>query len=874
MMLLRVMDGYFKRTRAQISFSAVAVILTASSAFGQAPSVVVDAQQTIGSNFNVPKSVAVAPNGTVYVADTNNNQVVKVTTNLPGASTQTPVLSGQFSQPSALAVDANGDLFVGDYPNFDLLGELLGFPRVTEIFAQNGVLTGNHTTFFQSDFNFNFFLSQPSSLAVDSQNHVYLGLTGGVAPGIYTVAGGNATKLNITGLPNGFTPAALVRNSGTSLYFANSQATSGGVYVVPDTGGAAQPVPTGYFAPENPAGLALDSSGDLFILSQLMVNGTPAPQVFEIPATSTSTPYIIPNAGMGGVTGMGLDPSGNIDVVEVGNGFQGNGLVTQLDYLNPINMGSAAVGTATPGPVIPFNFEFNAAATGTTLAGFQAVTLGDPGSANDVVSAGNGSCANGAISGVTAEAPYICEKPFETIPRYPGTRVSAIEVNGLTASSTPVVLASSPVYETGNSGAQITYPLNQTVTATPLIAPQGVAISGFNQTVYVADFGSGQVYSASGLTGAGLTAVSTGSIALQAPSAVALNGEGDLYVADFGNSGTGKVIVVPTTTGKPPSVVNTGSLLEHPIALAVDYLGNLYIGDAGLNGDTASAGSPGYVVKVPRNGVAAKMTIPYTGPTIIFPQALATDGTNGNLYIGDGGDGVSVAGQVVKVPANGTAASAVTVPNEPAPFNPVGLSVDAAGNLYVLDGSANTSNNVTSTITVVPPSGSSYQVGFVSSSLAAPSAFASSAGGQSFVIANIGNGSTNSLVFLNGNSSTLAFGNVKQNTSANKTATVYNIGNEAFTLGTPAESGAGFSLLNSTCDNGAILNPATSCALNVQFSPTALQPYSGTIAIPSTAYNNGVPALSLSGTGSLTTGSIELPAAASPAGGGRKSFHR
>lgn len=200
--------------------------------------------------------------------------------------------------------------------------------------------------------------------------------------------------------------------------------------------------------------------------------------------------------------------------------------------------------------------------------------------------------------------------------------------------------------------------------------------------------------------------------------------------------------------------------------------------------------------------------------------------------------------------------------------------MDAAENLYVLAGSANTTENITSTITVVPPTGSSYQVGFVSSSLAAPSAFASSAGGQSFVIANIGNGSTNSLVFLNGNSSTLAFGNVKENTSANKTATVYNIGNEAFTLGTPTESGAGFSLLTSGCENGVSINPASSCALNVQFSPTALQPYSGTIAIPSTAYNNGGPALSLSGTGSLT-GSIALPEAAKPStGGGRKSFRR
>lgn len=51
MMLSRVVDGYSRRTLALFAYSTVAVALTASSAFGQAPSVVVDAQQTIGSSF-------------------------------------------------------------------------------------------------------------------------------------------------------------------------------------------------------------------------------------------------------------------------------------------------------------------------------------------------------------------------------------------------------------------------------------------------------------------------------------------------------------------------------------------------------------------------------------------------------------------------------------------------------------------------------------------------------------------------------------------------------------------------------------------------------------------------------------------------------
>ena len=78
--------------------------------------------------------------------------------------------------------------------------------------------------------------------------------------------------------------------------------------------------------------------------------------------------------------------------------------------------------------------------------------------------------------------------------------------------------------------------------------------------------------------------------------------------------------MVPTTTGKSPFLLNTGRLLQHPISLAIDDLGDLYIGDAGEDGTGASSGTPGFVVEMPYRGSAFMLPIP--GESIVFPQAL------------------------------------------------------------------------------------------------------------------------------------------------------------------------------------------------------------------------------------------------------------
>jgi hypothetical protein len=619
-----------------------------------------------------------------------------------------------------------------------------------------------------------------------------------------------------------------VVGSGT-LYFVDSGSNIGGVFSVPTGGGSAASIGTGSFSISNPSGLALDQSGNLFIMATVAKAANE--QVVEVPAGSPSTPYLIPNT-LKGLETMGSDPLGNLDVA-------GGGYVDQLNFSNPVGMGS--VNVFAKGTAIQFNFEFNAP---NTISGFRAVTRGDQGTSGnnalaDVVPGSVNTCTNQTLPGTTtAYAPYACDQTFQATPQYSGIRASAIQVKG----TSPALLSSTPVYETGLSAAQITYPMDATTTATGMIEPQGVSASGFDQKVYVADLLGGKVYLVTGVGGSTKVPVSTTPLSLSQPSDVAVNAAGDLYIADYQAA---RIVVVPAAPGSTPYVLNTGALLDHPISLTIDFLGDLYIGDSGPDGVDATGSAPGYLVEVPYKGAALKLPTP--GITVIFPQVLAADPITGNLFVGDGGDN-AVAGQIVKVPASGANASVVTVTGVPQPTDPSGLTFDPAENLYALDAYADT-------ITVIPAAGgASHLLTFDGSTLVNPAEMAFSAGSQSLVISNIGNGSNNSLVFLNGNSSTLAFGNqAKGTTSAAMTATVANIGNQNLVLPTNytkvITANTAFSILGTSNCAGKTLTASTTCSVNVQFAPTTTGAQTEQISINSNAYNTNIPVMTFSGTG-------------------------
>jgi hypothetical protein len=155
--------------------------------------------------------------------------------------------------------------------------------------------------------------------------------------------------------------------------------------------------------------------------------------------------------------------------------------------------------------------------------------------------------------------------------------------------------------------------------------------------------------------------LSTGRLTLYQPFSVAVDGAGDLYIADTGNNR-----VVEVTAAGVASVLSTGGLtLSHPFGVAVDGAGDVYIADANNS----------RVVEVTTTGTASVLST--GGLTLNQPFSVAVDGA-GDLYITDTGNN-----RVVEVTAAGTASVLSTGGLTLA--EPFSVAVDGAGDLYIAD---------------------------------------------------------------------------------------------------------------------------------------------------------------------------------------------
>lgn len=174
---------------------------------------------------------------------------------------------------------------------------------------------------------------------------------------------------------------------------------------------------------------------------------------------------------------------------------------------------------------------------------------------------------------------------------------------------------------------------------------------------------------------------------------IAVDGTGNIYVADLGNNRIRKVTaagVVSTIGGSGVHGHADGpaatSQFFLPMGVAADNAGNVYVADAGNNRIRKISG--GVVTTVAGDGVAGFADGPAATARFNNPMKIKID-ANGNLIVLDQGNHrvrkISTTGTVSTIAGSGVGGFA-DGPAATAQFNsPAGLGIDQAGNIYVGD---------------------------------------------------------------------------------------------------------------------------------------------------------------------------------------------
>jgi hypothetical protein len=607
----------------------------------------------------------------VYVADTGNSTIRKVTSNgvvttLAGRAGQTGTADGtnsaaRFNHPSGVAVDGDGNLYIADTVNCTIRKVAAG-GVVTTLAGSPGQPGNKDGTNGAAGFD------NPTGVAVDSAGNIYVADLGNSAirkvtsAGVVTTLAGSAGEPGSTDGTNQTArfsnPSGVAVDSDGNVYVADAgnktirQVTSAGVVTTlagsPGQAGSADGTNSlarfGY-----PFGVAVDATSNLYVadLENFTIRQVTSAGVVTTLAGSTghsgSEDGADSAARFAAPSGVAVDGAGNVYVADYGN-------CTIREIMG---------------------------GTVSTLAG----EAGQSGS-NDITGSAARYFNPNGVAVDAAGNVYVADTKNFTIRK-------------MTPDGGVTTLAGEAGHVGSVDGANATARFNY---------PFGLAVDSAGN-VYVADTynstirkvtSSGVVTTLAGSAGQfGMANGAGGSALFSYPASVAVDNSGNVYVADSGNNlirkidSSGEV----TTFAGDTSGRDGAGLLDDPCGVAVDSAGAVYVADSGDHTIQKVIYGGGMITLAGSAGVAGSTDGATNAARFNFPQGLVVDGA-GNVYVADTGNNtvrkVTLGGGVTTIGGRAGVTGGADGIGSSANFaGTCGITMDRGGRLYVADAGNN-----------------------------------------------------------------------------------------------------------------------------------------------------------------------------------------